>query len=100
MTLALPNNLGLLQVRQLSLLSLLVEHGSVRHAAAHMHLSQPAVSRMLADLEATFCATLFERTPRGDKPLPGTLALLRRSEVALAELSLGLATWSSVRPGP
>ena len=90
MAIALPNNVSRLQVRHLMLLSLLVEYGSVRNAAAHMHLTQPAVSRLLSDLESAFNAKLFERTPRGITPYPKALALLRRSQVALSELRLGL----------
>jgi DNA-binding transcriptional LysR family regulator len=50
--------------------------GSIRQAAESVHLSQPALTRRIQDLEGDLGVTLFERTPRG-------MALTRFGEVLL-----------------
>jgi DNA-binding transcriptional LysR family regulator len=50
--------------------------GSIRQAADSVHLSQPALTRRIQDLESDLGVTLFERTPRG-------MALTRFGEVVL-----------------
>lgn len=44
-----------------------VEHGSLTRAAAQLGLSQPTLSRQIADLENVIGAPLFERVARGLK---------------------------------
>ena len=56
-----------LRIRRLRLLDLLVQHGSVRRAAAEMKISQSVASQMLADIEAAFGSSLFTRTRGGIK---------------------------------
>ena len=43
----------------------IAERGSIRAAARHLQLAQPALTRSLADLERELGAPLFERRTRG-----------------------------------
>src|SRR6218665_2765063 len=51
-----------LRLRHLELLLALAETSTMRGAAARLHLSQPAISKMLGELESCFGARLFERS--------------------------------------
>jgi DNA-binding transcriptional LysR family regulator len=71
---------------------LLVElgrHGSILHAAQAAHLTQPAASKLLADLEHALGVKLFERLPRGVAPTWYGEVMIRRAGAALAELDAG-----------
>lgn len=52
---------GLIRFRQLEAFRLVVAHGSMTAAADMMHVSQPAVSRLISDLEAEVGFQLFDR---------------------------------------
>ncbi len=54
--------------RHLQALAMLVELGSVQRAASAMGLTQPAVTRLLADIESWLGAPLFHRHARGVLP--------------------------------
>ena len=54
--------------RHLQALAMLVELGSVQRAASAMGLTQPAVTRLLADLEGWLGTDLFHRHARGVLP--------------------------------
>ncbi len=54
--------------RHLQALAMLVELGSVQRAASAMGLTQPAVTRLLADLEGWLGTPLFHRHARGVLP--------------------------------
>lgn len=54
--------------RHLQALAMLVELGSVQRAASAMGLTQPAVTRLLADLEGWLDTPLFHRHARGVLP--------------------------------
>jgi len=54
-----------LRLRHLELLVVLSETPTMRGAAARLHLSQPAISKMLGELEGCFGARLFERSHLG-----------------------------------
>lgn len=58
--------------------------GSVSKAAAKLHLSQPAVSLQLKNLEESIGVKLFERTPQGLTLTRAGSALLPEAENALA----------------
>ena len=78
----------------------IAEEGSVSRGADRLFISQPAVSKQLATLEASLKTKLFERGPKGVRLTePGTLllgyvrrmsALEREAEQAMAEMQ-GLA---------
>src|SRR5690242_2295222 len=51
-------------LRQLRVLSAVAKHGSVSRAAAELHLTPPAVSMQLKELEKQIGLPLFEREAR------------------------------------
>lgn len=75
-----------LKTRHLVLLVELGRHGSIMHAAQAAHLTQPAASKLLAELEHSLGVQLFERLPRGVAPTWYGQVLIRRAGAALAEM--------------
>ena len=61
-------------------------HGSASAAAEHLYITQPAVSRLLSDLEYSVGFTLFERQGRGLAPTSDG----RRLYEAVERVYLGL----------
>ncbi|MFY0480135.1 LysR family transcriptional regulator [Achromobacter marplatensis] len=67
-----------LKHRHLALLTNIAKHGSLTRVAVATGISQPAVTKALAELEDIFGAPLFLRSGRGLQATPlGELALLR-----------------------
>ena len=83
--------LSRLKLRDLRILAAVAKAGSMASAARQLSVSQPAVSKAVADLEATLRARLFDRTPHGIEPTIYGAAMLRRAAAALDELSQGAA---------
>jgi len=54
-----------------------VETGSVTGASARLHISQPALTREIRDLEERLGVTLFDRRPRGMSPTEAGRLLAR-----------------------
>ncbi len=77
---------GNLRLRHLRMLELLSDTGTVRKTAKLLHLSEPAVSQMLKNVEEAFGGPLFSRTRRGLVPNSRFGVLLRRIRGALGEL--------------
>lgn len=66
---------GRLRFRHMRMLVEIERRGSVREAAVAMHVTQPALSKSLAELERALGAPLYQRTPRGLVATPeGTVA--------------------------
>ena len=76
-----------LKTRQLLLLVALAEEGNIHRAAQVLHMSQPAASKLLKDLEDVLEVTLFERLPRGMRPTWYGETMIRHARVALASLN-------------
>ncbi|MEO8279203.1 MAG: LysR family transcriptional regulator [Ideonella sp.] len=72
-----------LRLRQLELLLELSRQPSLTAAAQALHMTQPAVSQQLADIESALGMPLFERG-RGLRPTLGGQAMLRYAEQVLA----------------
>jgi len=69
-----------------------VEQGSLTRAAEAMGLSQPTLSRQIAELESSIGAALFERVARGLKLTPTGENLVEPARVMMAAArSLGMA---------
>ncbi|MFL9927034.1 LysR family transcriptional regulator [Herbaspirillum lusitanum] len=54
-----------LRFRQVALLTALDEQGSLHKAAEVMHMTQPAATKALHEMEDALGVTLFDRSPRG-----------------------------------
>jgi Transcriptional regulator len=67
-----------------------VERGSVTAAARDLALSQPAVSKQIANLEERVGARLLERSARIVRPTAEGLTLYEKSRAALAALDAAL----------
>src|SRR5690348_18469718 len=88
MTATRPAAFNQLRVRHFRLLETLVDAGSLHKAAAALHMSQPAASAMLQEVERALGVALFTRTRKGVNPnLHGKLALGRLRTV-LSELAM------------
>ena len=79
-----------LTLRDLHLFFTVVQHGSMAKAAAQLGISQPSVSEVIANLEQTLDARLFDRRPRGVEPTLYGRALLTRTRAVFDELRQGV----------
>ena len=80
-----------LRVRELVLLELINDSGSLRGAAEVLHVTQPAITQALRSLEHAFGATLVKRGRRGEHRTQLTaagLVTLQRLRVACEEIRL------------
>ncbi|HZY75616.1 MAG TPA: LysR substrate-binding domain-containing protein [Jatrophihabitantaceae bacterium] len=78
---------GRLKLRHLVLVDALSEHGSVVGAAAHLRVTQPALTRALRDLEEILGVDLYERGPRGVTPTIYGTAFTEHARAVLAQLT-------------
>ncbi|WP_019703538.1 LysR family transcriptional regulator [Paracidovorax oryzae] len=74
-----------LKMRHYVLLLAIDRHRSISRAADELQLSQPTVTRALADIEDIFMAPLFVRTRRGLEPTPAGEVVLARARFAAAD---------------
>lgn len=74
-----------LKLSQLLVFDRVIETGSILHAANDMGLTQPAVTKIIQELEACVDGALFARSNRGVVPTELGLVLARRVKSLLAE---------------
>src|SRR4051794_13455696 len=67
-----------------------IEAGAMGKAAGRLDMSQPAVSKAIADIEHTLGVRLVDRSRRGVEPTPHGLALTKRGAVIFNELRQGV----------
>src|SRR3954453_6756732 len=79
-----------LRLRDLHILSVVVQSGSMARAASQLAMTQPAVSESVASLEAALGVRLLDRSPRGVEPTRYAHALLKRGHVVFDELMQGV----------
>ena len=79
-----------LKLRDLQILSAVVQWGSMAKAAGHLGMSQPAVSEAIAKLEDAVRVRLLDRSARGIEPTIYAEALLKRGNVVFDELRQGI----------
>jgi DNA-binding transcriptional LysR family regulator len=79
-----------LKLRDLHILLTVVQRGSMAKAAAELAMSQPAVSKAIADMEHTFGLRLLDRGRGGVEPTSYGRALVTRGQAIFDELKLGI----------
>ncbi|GLR89491.1 LysR family transcriptional regulator [Bradyrhizobium iriomotense] len=88
-----------LRMRHFQLLVLLGDLGSLRAAAASLNLTQPAASKMLAEVERTFGAPLFDRGRHGVEPNIFGRSAIRHARVMMAETEHAANELNAMRGG-
>src|ERR1044071_5065851 len=79
-----------LKLRDLHVLSTVVQWGSMAKAAKHLAVSQPVVSAAVADLERVIGVRLLDRSRRGIAPTLYGRALLKHGAIAFDALKQGV----------
>jgi DNA-binding transcriptional LysR family regulator len=85
--------------RQLALVLALAERGTLRRAAADVAVSQPAATKLLADLEDVLGVPLFERHAWGMTPTVYGTALVRHARSVLTDLDEARAEIAALAAG-
>ena len=75
-----------LKSKHLELVLKIAETGQLQLAAQSIAISQPAASRILADIETTIGSSLFERHPTGMVPTPSGQVFIRHARIVFTEL--------------
>jgi DNA-binding transcriptional LysR family regulator len=79
-----------LKLRDLHILLSVVQRGSMAKAAAELAISQPAVSKAIADMEHAVGLRLLERGRNGIEPTPYGRVLVKRGIAIFDELKHGV----------
>jgi DNA-binding transcriptional LysR family regulator len=79
-----------LKLRHLEIILAVVDTGSMAKAATRLAISQPAISRAIADAENTLGVPLFDRSTQGVEPTQYGRALLKRGIAAFDEIDQGV----------
>src|SRR5216683_1043878 len=79
-----------LKLRDLHILLAVVQRGSMAKAAAELAISQPAVSKAIADMEHTLGLRLLDRTRHGIEPTTYGRVLIKRGMTIFDELKHGV----------
>ncbi len=82
-----------MDMRQIRHLLAVAEHGNILRAAAAIHISQPALSRSIQNLEHELGVKLLERGPRGVAPTVYGTALLKHARLLGMRKSNGAMSW-------
>src|SRR2546422_478346 len=86
-----------LRLARLETLAAVARHGSFSHAARELHLSQPAVSMQVRQLELALGLPLLERVGKRAFPTKAGELLLAHAGRALRELETGLEVVQQLR---
>lgn len=78
----------ILRLHQLRALVGVVEHGGIRAASRHLHVSQAALTKSLRQLEDDAGVALLVRSPRGVRLTPAGQRLLARASLITRQLDL------------
>jgi len=82
----------MISFRGLECLVAIVDQGSLTKAAAHLHMSQPALSHQIAGIERELGTPVIERLPRGVRPTAAGLAAVEQARIALAAADKAVAS--------
>jgi DNA-binding transcriptional LysR family regulator len=75
-----------IKLQHLKVVVAVAQWGSMAKAANHLAISQPVVSKVIADLEDVLGVRLFDRSSQGVEPTPYGRALLKRSVAIFDDL--------------
>lgn len=89
----------MLNLRQIEVFRAVMQAGSVSGGAAQLHVSPPAVSRLLAHLQARLGVALFERRGTRLLPTPEAQALMREIDGAYRHIERVRSTALALRHG-
>jgi DNA-binding transcriptional LysR family regulator len=76
-----------IKLRDLHILLVVARRGSMAKAAVELAISQPAVSRAIADMERALGLRLLDRGRNGIEPTPYGRALVKRGVTVFDELT-------------
>src|SRR5262245_33450712 len=79
-----------LKLRELRILATVAQTGSMGKAAAQLALSQPAISKAIAEMEYTLGVSRLDRTPQGVEPTLYGRTLLKWSAAVFDDLGQGV----------
>jgi DNA-binding transcriptional LysR family regulator len=79
-----------LKLRDIDTLIAVAQHGSMAKAAAHLSVSQPTVSKAVADMEHALGVRLLDRTAQGVEPNRYGQALLKWAAAVFDDLDQGV----------
>ena len=79
-----------LKLQHLKVVMAVAEWGSMAKAAKHLSISQPVVSKVIADLEGMLGVRLFDRNSQGVEPTLYGRALLKRSIAIFDDMKTGV----------
>ena len=85
--------------KHFSLIRAVADYGQLSLAAQSLAMTQPAASRMLADIERQIGAPVFVRTPKGMEPTAIGCALARRAQNLLEEIREAAREVEAIRRG-
>jgi DNA-binding transcriptional LysR family regulator len=85
-----------IKLRDLHVFQAAAETGSMAKAAAHLSITQPAVSYAISELEHAVGVPLLERSSQGVTPTVYGQALLARSAIVFNELRQGISEIASL----
>ncbi|MCA8001957.1 LysR family transcriptional regulator [Burkholderia metallica] len=86
MQITFGNIFRIMKIHQLRALVAVTTAGSIKAAARTLHVTQPAISKAIQELENEFGLPLLERKPWGVVPTPEGDALLGRAQAVVREL--------------
>jgi DNA-binding transcriptional LysR family regulator len=86
-----------MDLRQLSYVVAVVDHGGFTRAAAEVHVAQPSLSQAVRVLERELGVELFHRIGRGVVPTPACEALLGPARQALRDIDSARDAVAAVR---
>src|SRR3954453_21879015 len=79
-----------LKLRHMEILLAVVETGSMAKAGTRLSISQPAISRAIAEMEHTLGVPIFDRSPKGVEATQYGRVLLKRGIAVFDELAQGV----------
>jgi DNA-binding transcriptional LysR family regulator len=75
-----------IKLQHLKILHAVADFGSMAKAAKHLAISQPVISKAVAELESLLGVSVFDRGPQGVRPTAYGRVLLRRSTTIFDDL--------------